>query len=70
MNPKSKSGIGVYLALGIELTISIVVASFMGAWLDSKFNFNGVCVLVLILTSLIIWFVRLFRLAKNDLDEQ
>ncbi len=70
MSSKRKSGFGVYLAMGVELTVSIVISSFLGAWVDSKLNLNGVSVLILIVVSLTIWFLRLFQLAKNDSDKQ
>ena len=70
MSSKRKSGFGVYLAMGVELTVSIVISSFLGAWVDSKLNLNGVSVLILIVVSLTIGFLRLFQLAKNDSDKQ
>lgn len=66
-NEKGMRAYGILTAIGLELIVLVVVAYFIGQWLDKTLGFKGIFMAGLIFVAFGLWIYLLIR-ALNKIE--
>ena len=60
----NKSTLARFAGLGIQLATTLLIAGFLGYWLDEKFHTSPLFILLMILASFVGMMYKLFQIIK------
>lgn len=66
---KNLNEIGIYIDVGIRFAVTIIVFLFLGYWIDNKFGFKPIFIVICVFLGAFVGFYNLYRTLTSNIKK-